>query len=207
LNVQRDYTKVETRKVNAAILFCDIRGFTQMSETLRIEEVVTVLNDYFSFGAQAVTSNGGQVNKFIGDAILAIFQDPPEYSSGMQACRNAAAAAMALQAAFGYQKQKWRDKISTPFEAGLGVGVHFGEVILGNLGSPERMEYTAIGDTVNFASRLCGLALAGQVRLSEQCHGIVSDRYTADETEPVSVKGKSGQYKTYLVTGKKPGNF
>ena len=205
LHLETGYKNVPTSKVNCAVLFCDIRGFTKMSEALKVEEVVSVLNDYFSIGAKIVDANQGQINKFIGDAILAVFQDPPGYVSGAQASRNAVNAGMELVAKFRAQKALWRDRIHTPFDADVGIGVHFGEVILGSMGSPQRMEYTVIGDNVNFASRLCSLASAGQVRISEECYKIVDDRFKADEMDPVKVKGKSGEYKTFLVTEKKPG--
>lgn len=205
LKEQTSFAGVGTNKVRVAILFCDIRGFTKMSETLKVEEVVYVLNDYFTLGSKVIADNGGQINKFIGDAILAVFQDPPGYSTGATACRNAVAAGLELNAAYRRQRSLWQNKISTPFDTDLGVGVHFGELIMGNFGSPQRMEYTVIGDTVNFASRLCSLAAAGQLKLSEETYKNVSAYFTADEMEPVKVKGKSGEYKTFLVTGKKPG--
>ena len=205
LKEQSSFAGVGTNKVRVAILFCDIRGFTKMSETLKVEEVVYVLNDYFTLGSKVIADNGGQINKFIGDAILAVFQDPPGYSTGATACRNAVTAGLELNAAYRRQRSVWHAKITTPFETDLGVGIHFGELIMGNFGSPQRMEYTVIGDTVNFASRLCSLAAAGQLKLSEETFKNVSAYFTADEQEPVKVKGKSGEYKTFLVTGKKPG--
>jgi class 3 adenylate cyclase len=196
---------VGTRKLNCAILFCDIRGFTAMSEKLKVEEVVHVLNSYFTVGSQIIATCDGQINKFIGDAILAVFQDPPGFSTGSTACRNAVRAGMDLVAAFRRERVVWAEKIPTPFDVDLGVGIHFGELIMGNFGSPQRIEYTVIGDTVNFASRLCSLAQRGQVRASEEVYKIVESYYSADKMEPVKVKGKTGEYSTYLLTGKKAG--
>ena len=205
LHLETGYKNLVTSKVKCAILFADIRGFTKMSEALRVEEVVAVLNDYFTMGAKAVDGNQGQINKFIGDAILAVFQDPPNYFSGSQATRNAVNAGMELVKQFRAQKAIWRDRIHTPFEADLGVGVHYGEVILGSMGSPQRMEYTVIGDTVNFSSRLCSLASAGQVKISEESNKLVEGYFKTEEMDLVKVKGKSGEYKTFLVTEKMPG--
>jgi|GEM_PF-2686263 len=196
---------VGTQKLRCAILFCDIRGFTKMSETLKVEEVVYVLNDYFSVGSQVIAEHRGQINKFIGDAILAVFQDPPGYMTGSTACRNAVSAGMDLVTAFRRQRGVWASKISTPFDTDLGVGVHFGELIMGNFGSPQRMEYTVIGDTVNFASRLCSLAQKGQVKASDECWHNAEGYFTADAQEPVAVKGKAGLHQTWLLTGKKAG--
>jgi adenylate cyclase len=85
------------------------------------------------------------------------------------------------------------------------VGVHYGELIMGNFGSPQRMEYTVIGDTVNFASRLCSLAQKGQVKTSDECWKNVESYFAADAQEPVAVKGKAGLHQTWLLTGKKAG--
>lgn len=196
---------VGTQKLRCAILFCDIRGFTAMSEKLKVEDTVFVLNSYFTLGSQIIAACDGQINKFIGDAILAVFQDPPGFSTGSTACKNAVRAGMDLVAAFRRERVVWTNKISTPFEVDLGVGVHYGELIMGNFGSPQRIEYTVIGDTVNFASRLCSLAQKGQVRASEEVFKIVESYYSADKMEPVKVKGKTGEYSTYLLTGKKAG--
>ncbi|HVZ28566.1 MAG TPA: adenylate/guanylate cyclase domain-containing protein [Rhizomicrobium sp.] len=203
LNLETSYASVGTKKVNMAVLFSDIRGFTKMSETLRTEEVVSILNDYFSFAAEAVHANGGRINKFIGDAVMAVFEDPPGHSTGNQACRNACMAGQALVMKYRAMGSTWRDRIATPFESDLGCGIHFGSLIFGNMGSPERMEYTAIGDTVNFASRLCSKAAGGQVRISEEVQRLAGAYFELSPEAPITVKGKAGEFKTWLVTGVK----
>ena len=192
--------KSERRPV--AVLFADIRGFTAMSEVLLPEQVASILNDYFTFATAAVNKNGGTVNKFIGDAVMALFEQGPAYKEG-SAPKSAILAALQMQEEFQRFVPVWKVRMPQRFEAGLGVGVHFGEAILGTLGSSERMEYTAIGDTVNFASRLCSLAKPGQVRCSEDCFERVQDSFEGQAQEAVALKGKAGTHVSYVVTRKR----
>ncbi len=194
------HIKSERRAV--AVIFSDIRGFTAMSEVLQPEQVVMILNEYFAFATDAVNKNGGKVNKFIGDAVMAIFDAPAAYKENAHAAKNAITAALAMQEAFQRALPKWQEKIPQVFSCNLGVGVHYGEAILGNLGSAERVEYTAIGDTVNFASRLCSLAKPGQVVVSEDTFEIVQDGFSGTAQDPVAVKGKTGLHATYVVKRK-----
>ncbi len=112
-------------------------------------------------------------------------------------------AALAMQEEFQRHIPTWKTRIPQRFDCNLGVGVHFGEAILGTLGSSERMEYTAIGDTVNFASRLCSLAKPGQVRCSEDCFERVQDSFDGQAQEAVALKGKAGTHVSYVVTRKR----
>ena len=193
--------KSERRPV--AVLFSDIRGFTAMSEVLLPEQVVGLLNDYFAFAAVAVTKNGGTVNKFIGDAVMALFEQPPAYKEDQSASRSAILAGLQMQEDFQRFLPIWKARIPQRFDCNLGVGVHFGEAILGTVGSDERREYTAIGDTVNFASRLCSVAKAGQVRVSEDCFERVQEIFDGQAQEAVAVKGKVGTHVTYVVNRKR----
>jgi class 3 adenylate cyclase len=203
LKYEADQHQIKSDKRNVAVLFSDIRGFTAMSEKMLPEEVVMILNDYFSFSTDAIKKNKGQVNKFIGDAVMALFEDPPAYKEGESAAKNACNAALSMIEQFHIALPRWKDKLSTPFSCDIGIGVHYGEAILGNLGSAERMEYTAIGDTVNFTSRLCSLAKPGQVRLSESCFERVHDDFDGAAQEAVAVKGKTGLHTSYVIARKK----
>jgi class 3 adenylate cyclase len=193
---------IKTERRPVAVLFADIRGFTAMSEVLLPEQVELILNDYFAFATAAVKKNGGTVNKFIGDAVMALFEQGPAYRE-YNAAKGAIQAALEMQEEFDRFLPVWKTRIPQRFEAGLGVGVHYGEAILGTLGSPERMEYTAIGDTVNFTSRLCSLAVAGQVRVSEDCFERVQEFFEGEAQEAVTVKGKTGTHATYVVGRKR----
>jgi adenylate cyclase len=139
--------------VTVTVLFSDIRNFTPMSESLDPQEVVELLNNYFSRACEPILELGGTVDKFIGDAIMAVFGSPAPYPDH---ARRAIAAALALAEraadfrtwiARRFLERNWQD-----FH--IGIGLHTGEVVVGNVGSPKRFEFTAIGDTVNTASRL-----------------------------------------------------
>ena len=205
LKYETDQHMIKSEKKTVAVLFADIRGFTAMSEKIMPEEVVHILNEYFSFSTEAIKANNGNVNKFIGDAVMALFEDPPAYKEGESAARNAINAALAMVEDFHRRLPQWQDKLSTPFTCDIGVGVHYGEAILGNLGSNERMEFTAIGDTVNFTSRLCSLAKPGQVRVSESCFERVHEVFEGAVQDAVAVKGKTGLHTTYVVSRKRRG--
>jgi class 3 adenylate cyclase len=199
LKNQTSEGSIKSGRRRVAILFADIRGFTPMTETLLPEEVVMILNEHFSDAHQAVAKFNGKVNKYIGDAIMAIFEEPPAYKVGESASRNAVAAALEMCRKFEENYPVWASRIHRPVTFGLGVGVHAGEAILGNIGSTERMEYTAIGDTVNLSSRLCSLAKPGQVIISQDCYEEDRASFDAEAQEPKPIKGKSGLYQTYLV--------
>jgi adenylate cyclase len=137
------------------VLFSDIRNFTTMSERLSAREVVEMLNSYFERACAALLREGATIDKFIGDAIMAEFGAPlPQADHARRALR----AAVALrQVAIDFQQwmsERFADRGLPPFA--IGIGVHSGEAVVGNIGSSARMEYTAIGDTVNIASRLEG---------------------------------------------------
>jgi class 3 adenylate cyclase len=170
----------------ATVLFLDVRGFTGVSEKLAPREVVSLLNAYFSIVVEAVARSGGTVNKFIGDAALCIWGAPREAQdpelSAVRAALEIQAGAKALgelRAAQGL------------LTVGLGIGINTGEVLAGNLGSHERLEYTVIGDAVNTAQRLESQAKAGEVLVSEEVYKAVAARVLAEPREPVLLKGKA----------------
>jgi len=139
--------------VTVTVLFSDIRNFTPMSESLAPQEVVELLNNYFSRACEPILEQGGTVDKFIGDAIMAVFGSPAPYPDH---ARRAIAAALALaERTSDFQAwiaRRFPDRDWQDFR--IGIGLHTGEVVVGNVGSPKRFEFTAIGDTVNTASRL-----------------------------------------------------
>jgi class 3 adenylate cyclase len=139
--------------VTVTVLFSDIRNFTPMSESLAPQEVVELLNNYFSRACEPILEQGGTVDKFIGDAIMAVFGSPAPHPDH---ARRAIAASLALaERASDFQAwivRRFPDRDWQDFQ--IGIGLHTGEVVVGNVGSPKRFEFTAIGDTVNTASRL-----------------------------------------------------
>jgi class 3 adenylate cyclase len=185
----------------AIVLFSDVRGFTSMTEKLKPQETVRFLNRMFTEFEEVLAFSGGEINKFIGDAILCFFplpEDNPE-----PAAKRAILAGLRLQDAFHQLQGTFRETYSESVHTGLGVGMAGGEVIMGNLGSARRMEFTLIGDTVNLASRLCSIAEDGQVLINQDLAHVAADAFRMEPLEPVRLKGKTGTYRPYSVTGEK----
>ena len=149
--------------VEGSVLFCDIVGFTELSEALEPGEVVQLLNDYFSYFALAGSSCQGTVDKFIGDCIMILFGVPEQDSNH---AFHALTCALLIQniAREINRKRSGRNLRPVLFRIGIGSGA----MLAGNLGSEQRMQYTVIGDTVNLASRICGLAEPGGILLTEE---------------------------------------
>ncbi len=144
-------TRGDVERIDAAILVSDIRDWTGLNDRLPAEEALALANRYFEIIAEAVDSHGGEILKLIGDGVLAIFPTAAGLSDGADACSNALAAARrALQLA---------DEASPALRLRFGMGVHFGEVLYGNIGSKSRIDFTVLGQAVNTAARiesLCG---------------------------------------------------
>ena len=184
--------------IEATILFSDIRDFTPMSERMTPQELVTFLNSYFSFVAGPIAENRGVINKFIGDAVMAIFC--PQFGSKDHAA-DAVAAALAMRARLA------------DFNAGraglppvrFGVGIHSGVLVAGNIGTESRLEYTVIGDTVNTASRLESLnkSLDSTILLSDETRGrlpaALLSRVSLERCDGVRVKGKESALTVFKV--------
>jgi adenylate cyclase len=183
------------------VLFSDIRGFTNMAEKLKPEETVDVLNRMFAAMEEVLAPAGGDINKYIGDAIFAYFRRP--YGDEGEACQKVLRAALRMQDRFESLNARYRIGYSQPIEIGLGIGVTAGEAIVGNLGSPNRMEFTLIGDTVNLASRLCGIAKHGQILVNEELANVSQEYFEMLGMPPVEIKGKTGLHTPYAIVGEK----
>lgn len=179
------------------VLFCDIRGFTSMSETMAPEKVVEILNEYFSRVTDVIFDHGGTLDKYIGDAAMAIFGAP--FSKGNDAV-NAVNAAVAIQSMIAELNRDAADR-GHP-ELRIGVGINTGVVTAGNIGSSKRLDYTVIGDAVNLASRMCGQAAAGQILVTESTFHEVSAQFALLPLPPVMVKGKSQPVNIFSVQWK-----
>ncbi len=179
------------------VLFCDIRGFTSMSETMQPEKVVEILNEYFSRVTDVIFDHGGTLDKYIGDAAMAIFGAP--FSKGNDAA-NAVQAAIAIQSMIQELNRDAADR-GHP-ELKIGVGINTGVVTAGNIGSSKRLDYTVIGDSVNLASRMCGQAAAGQILVTESTFNEVSAQFALLPLPPVMVKGKSQPINIFSVQWK-----
>ncbi|OCQ95594.1 guanylate cyclase [Oscillatoriales cyanobacterium USR001] len=169
-------------KKNIAILFSDIRNFTTKCEELPPEMIVGYLNEYFTQMVDVIFSHEGTVNKFVGDMIVAMFGAPAKLVNNEK---------QAIEAAIGMQLRLRNMSINWIKENFLtGIGITSGEVVIGNIGSPQHLDYTAIGDEVNLASRLQGLAQGGQILVSANVYEVTRDSFTYREVGNVTVKGK-----------------
>jgi len=174
----------------ATILFADIRGFTTISEMLEPEQLVDMLNEYLSMAASSILMYEGTLDKFMGDAVMGIFNAPLEQKDHvLQAVR----AAYAMQQVISdYHRSTGREQYLS-----FGVGVHVGDVVVGNVGMSARMDYTAIGDTVNLAKRIQENTPGGKVLMSEAVYQTVKDSVKARFYEEMKVKGREQSVSTY----------
>ncbi|MBR2086043.1 MAG: adenylate/guanylate cyclase domain-containing protein [Oscillospiraceae bacterium] len=184
----------ESREI--AVLFVDIRGFTPMSENLAPEQVVDILNSYLELTTNSIFQNGGTLDKFIGDATMAVFNAPFDLDDYIF---KAVKTALDIVAGGDAIESKFLEKYGK--SVGFGVGVHCGRAVVGNIGCSFRMDYTAIGDTVNTAARLEANAGRGQVLISEDVYEHVKDRVNADPIGAIPLKGKSKSVFVYSLTG------
>ena len=179
-----------------AVLFVDIRGFTPMSESLEPEQVVDILNSYLNLTTNAIFSNGGTLDKFIGDATMAVFNAPFDLDDYVY---KAVKTAWDIVCGGNAIESKFQEKYGK--SVAFGVGVNCGPAVVGNIGCDFRMDYTAIGDTVNTAARLESNAKRGQVLISENVYLQVKDRVTVEPIGEIPLKGKSKGVFVYSLTG------
>lgn len=177
-----------------AVLFVDIRGFTTMSESLRPAEVVEILNEYLSLTTRSIFDNGGTLDKFVGDATMAVFNAPFDLDDYVFRSVCTAWDMMAGADAIADQFEKRFGK-----RVAFGIGIHCGEAVVGNIGCDFRMDYTAIGDTVNTAARLESSADRGQILISEEVYEAVRDRIEAAPIGEIPLKGKNNGVFVYQL--------
>jgi adenylate cyclase len=156
--IQGDPLRLEGERQTVTILFADLRGSTALAERLAPEEIVSVLNTYLRVMARCVIDSGGILDKFLGDGLMAIFGAMGDPTHGADAATQAALAMRTQLEALNVDRGARREPVVL-----FGVGVHTGDVVLGAVGLPERSDYTAIGDTVNTASRMESLTKEFQV--------------------------------------------
>lgn len=179
---------------DVAVLFVDIRGFTTMSEVLTPEEVVEILNHYLNLTTNAIFKNKGTLDKFVGDATMAVFNSPfdlPDYEF------HAVCAAMDIVNGGKALEKELLEKYGR--SVGFGVGVNCGPAVVGNIGCEFRMDFTAIGDTVNTAARLEANAQKGQILISQEVYDRVKNRVEVEEIGEIPLKGKSKGVFVYSV--------
>jgi adenylate cyclase len=167
------------------VLFVDIRGFTAFSEANPPNKVVSMVNRYLALTSRSIQESGGTIDKYIGDATMAVFNAPNDVPD--HALKAVRAAWAMKQGAIALQKEIVRDY---GVDLQFGVGINTGTAVVGNMGSDFRMDYTAIGDTVNTASRLESSAQKGQIILSDATYRIVKDHVEVTDLGILSVKNK-----------------
>jgi adenylate cyclase len=176
------------------VLFADIRGFTALSEKLAAPDVVLLLNEFFTAITRVILDSGGTLDKYIGDCVMALFGAPLPAEDDVERAL-AAAAAMQREVV----KLNWSRRQREVPEIRIGVGIHTGLAVVGNIGSEQRMQYTAIGDTVNVAARLVSRAAAGQVIVSESVRAVAADRDRFQYLAEVELKGREQKLNIYSV--------
>ena len=184
----------ERREVT--VLFCDIRGFTSMTEHLSPEQVVKVLNEFYTLMIETVFKHDGTLDKFLGDAVMAVFGAPirhPDHAA------RAVMTALDMRQAIADLGVRRRAARQGAFE--VGIGVSLGEVVAGTVGTEERMEYTVIGDSVNIAAWLQDRAKPGSILLTRRTYEAVKDLVNAKSLGTMKVKGKKEGVEVYEVRG------
>ena len=180
-----------------AVLFVDVRGFTPMSELLKPEQVVEILNRYLTLISDCILRNGGTLDKFVGDAAMAFWGAPLEQEDFVMRAVQAAADMVEGSRALSQELlEKYNRTVS------FGIGIHLGDAVVGNIGSPQRMDYTAIGDTVNTAARLEANAPGGTIYISRAVANALTGRIrTTSLGDTIPLKGKKKGFEVLTMDG------
>lgn len=183
-------------RLTATVLFADIRNFTRLADTLPAERVVALLDEYFEAMTAAALARGAMIDKLIGDAIMLVFGVPR--ASGDEA-RRALDTAAAMQRAFAVLLRRWHRALPARLRLGLAVGCASGEVVLANVGSAARMDYTVIGTPVNLAARLTAAARAGETLVSAALRDAVRalPSVRVGRVRHLALKGFAGRIPAY----------
>ncbi len=191
---QQGAGRLPSEKRPVVVFFSDIRGFTPMSETMSPDEIAKLLTEYFTEMVDKVFEHGGTLDKFMGDAIMALWGAPIAHEDDAD---RAVQCAIAQLAELEKLNAKWKHEGRT--EVQIGIAINFGEVFAGNIGSDRRLEYTVIGDAVNTAYRLCGKAGPNEILISEPFYQQLKNKPPVEALEPIQVKGKTKKIPVYRV--------
>lgn len=183
----------------ATVFFADIRAFTRMSEDMEPLHVVEVLNEFFTEMTDLLFDNGGTLDKYLGDGIMALFGAPIARHDDAQ---RAVKTAIEMQRALRRLNYAWKERGQKSMQ--MGIGVNTGPVTAGNIGSAKRMDYTCIGDAVNLASRLCAHAAGGQILISDSTFKSLVRTVPSKKLEPIRVKGKETAVEIHEVLWMEP---
>jgi adenylate cyclase len=192
LKTDQDFLKVD--RALLTVLFSDIRGFTSITERTDPDILMSFLNEHLAAMTEVIDRHEGTVDKFVGDEVVALFGAPMPMEDH---ARRAVWTALEMQQAHQELMAGW---VRAGHEAvPIGIGINTGEMIVGNIGCQRQMDYTAIGDNMNLASRICGVARGGQVLISQATYQLVRQDVVAHELAPVQVKGKARPVRLYEV--------
>ncbi|MCW6053688.1 adenylate/guanylate cyclase domain-containing protein [Microcoleus sp. A2-C5] len=183
-----------------AILFADIRGFTAFAESLLPYDVIYILNRYFQKMSYAINRNGGMINNYMGDGFMALFGLENSEKAAEQAVRAGVDMLEELEKLNPYFETLYRHRLR------IGIGIHCGLVVVGNLGAEKNQTVTAIGDAVNFASRIeaANKQVGTSLLISEETYQEIKDLAIVNQRVSVQIPGKSGEYPLYEVVGMPP---
>jgi adenylate cyclase len=191
-----DEVGLSGKRIEGSVLFADIKGFTQIAENMRPEELVAILNRYFTLITGACEINHGMVDKYMGDGVMLVFGAPePDADHAFHAIT----CALLIQELVGHENALREEQGKFPVQ--FRIGVNTGSMLAGNMGSRERMEYTVVGDTVNLASRLCGITNGNEIVISREMYlrDDVRSRVIAGEYQSIRLRGISQPVSTYRV--------
>ena len=188
----------ESREV--AVLFCDIRGFTPMSENLKPREVVAFLNDYYTAMGRIIKRHSGNVTQFVGDEIFATFGAPLVQENNEE---HAVFAAIEMMDALKELNLDYKDKFGHDVQ--MGIGINYGEVVVGNVGSEDRIEFAVTGDTVNTGKRIETITKSypNTILIRDIVYDKTQELIEAKQWEPMNVKGKQDKIQVYEVLKRK----
>ena len=176
------------------VLFSDIRGFTAMAESMGPDAVARLLSEYFTEMVEVIFEHGGTLDKFIGDAIMALWGAPISHEDDAD---RALRAAVAMQQSIDQLNRQWA-AAGGP-EIGVGIGINYGDVFAGNIGSHRRLEYTVLGDAVNVAARLCAEAGPGEILVTEPLLRVVREQVETEFLPELALKGKAQVVQVYRL--------
>ena len=192
MNTQEYESKIMTNEtVNATVVFIDMCGFTAISENTPADIVVNMINDYFDIMVKEIVNHNGIIDKFIGDAVMAVFKEDFHLDRALDAALAVRSQINKLPVA----------ELMQGFKPKVSIGIMSGEMISGNIGSASlrRLDYTVIGDTVNTAARLQGLAEENQIVITENCYAQIKESFSCKKLGEAKMKNKSNPVTIYEV--------
>ncbi|HEU4533873.1 MAG TPA: adenylate/guanylate cyclase domain-containing protein, partial [Polyangiaceae bacterium] len=195
LNIEKGGSLVK----ECTVFNSDIRGFTRMSEGTPAPVVVEMLNDYFEVMVESIFKFEGTLDKFMGDGIMALWGAPVAHPD--DAVRGVSCALEQMEVLGRFNRRRL-DENEPPIA--VGIGVHTGELVAGYVGSSRALSYTVIGDTANTSARLCNIAQAGQIIVSETTQGRLGGRFEVEELPAALLKGKEKPLRIFNVLRERP---